>query len=95
MRVFAGGISPMVQQGHNRPVYLLQPIPAMIEYHSSNKIRSLAPKGSGHAIRESYCGLGVSRGDCLFDICIQLGQPCAAWLLMRAELVATAAVSAC
>jgi len=84
MRVFAGEISPMVQQSHNRPVYLLQPIPAMIEYHSSNKIRSLAPKGSGHAIGESYCSLGVGRGDRLFDICIQLGQSSAAWLLSAA-----------
>jgi hypothetical protein len=81
MRIFAGKISPMVQHSHNRPVYLLRPVPAMIEHHSSNRIRSLAPKGSGHAIRESYCGLGVSCGDRLFDICIQLDQPCAARLL--------------
>jgi hypothetical protein len=81
MRVFAGKISPMMQQSHNRPDYLSWPVPAMIEHQSSNRIRSLAPKGSGHAIGESCCGLGVSRGDRLFDICIQLGQPCAAWLL--------------
>ena len=38
MRVFAGEISPMVQHGHNRPVYLSWPILAMIEHHSSNRI---------------------------------------------------------
>jgi hypothetical protein len=84
MRVFAGEISPMMQQSHNRSDYLSRPIPAMIEHHLSNRIRPLVPKGSGHAIRESYCGPGVSRGDRLFDICIQLGQPCAAWLLRAA-----------
>jgi hypothetical protein len=45
MRVFAGEISPMVQQSHNRPFYLLRPIPAMIEDHSSNKNTIVGSEG--------------------------------------------------
>lgn len=53
----------------------------MIEHQSSYRVWPLPAKGSGHAIGKSYCNFGVSRGDCLFDICIQLGRPGAAWLL--------------
>src|SRR6476619_5239001 len=55
----------------------------MIAHKSLDRVLSSSTKGSVHAFNKNYCSLGLGRGNRLFNICIQLGRPRAAWLLVK------------